>query len=196
MRVAIVGGGAAGMACAHDLALLGHEPVLFDSAREPGGVMTRVIPPSRFATAATRAECSAILARSVEFHPGEMVDGARPLRQLLDNGFDAIFLAIGAWRPHGPVDALRDQHANVTDALDLLAHAAVLHGRVTVVGDGVLAVDAARTVARRASETGSPASVTLALATPLEEGAVPPAMSPPLCAKGLPYTPAGKRAES
>src|SRR5688572_28334715 len=46
--IAIVGGGAAGLACAHDLALLGHRVIVFDASTEPGGLMSGVLPEFRF----------------------------------------------------------------------------------------------------------------------------------------------------
>lgn len=176
-RVAVVGAGAAGLACAHDLALLGHACVVFDAAREPGGVLTRAIPAFRFPVAAARAECAAILAMGVQFHDGYPVAGAGDLRALLAGEFDAIFLAIGA---SDPVDALfpdQPEHERVIDAMRVLAREAVVEGRIVVAGDGDVAVDAARAIRRAALREGAPIPhVQLVLESALDDSVAPPAM--------------------
>ena len=90
---------AGGLACAHDLALLGHRAIVFDTRAEPGGLMTGGIPAFRFPVASARAECAAVLTLDVEFRGGRAVES---LSSLLANGADAVFLAIGASRPRRP----------------------------------------------------------------------------------------------
>jgi formate dehydrogenase beta subunit len=171
--VAIVGGGAAGLACAHDLALLGHRSIVFDARAEPGGLMTRGIPPFRFPVASARAECAAVLTLDVEFR-GEVAIGG--LHSLLDAGAHAIFLAIGASRPAMPLIESAQQHPDIFDAMDVLWSDIGPLGQTIVVGEGTLAIDAARTLARRSpvAETDTSASVQVVLTTPLEaSGATP-----------------------
>jgi formate dehydrogenase (NADP+) beta subunit len=168
-RVVIVGGGAAGLSCAHDLALLGHRPLILDAGHEPGGVLTRTLPSFRFPTSAAIAECLTVLASGVEYRAGMQLAGAGALEELFTRGFGAVFLAIGSWkRPHDP----RLSHAR--DALEVLADDHPLEGDVVVFGRGELAVDTAREIAHRARARGLVQRTDLVLSTRLEESAIPP----------------------
>jgi NADPH-dependent glutamate synthase beta subunit-like oxidoreductase/ferredoxin len=177
-RVAIVGAGAAGMACAHDLALLGHHCVVFDADHEPGGLLTRGIPHFRFPVASVRAECASIVSRGVEFRGGSPIRGHESLRALLAGGFDALFLAIGASAPRAPLFDIQGDSAGAVDAMSFLRSTTALAGRVTVIGDGDVAIDAARAAAYRGrQELGEQAiDVQLVLTTPVERSSVSPAM--------------------
>ncbi|HEY9478770.1 MAG TPA: FAD-dependent oxidoreductase, partial [Gemmatimonadaceae bacterium] len=169
-RVAIVGAGVTRLACAHDLYLLGHDCVVFESAHEPGGVLSNVIPGFRFPVNSARAESAAILAMGITFEGGYRVAGSGDLRAFLSGEFDAVFLAVGAseaWEPPFPGQRT---HPQVTDAVDLLVDTSVPAGATVVVGEGVLAVDAARSIVRRAVRDGlTSVSVQLVLR---EEGAL------------------------
>ncbi|HEX5435533.1 MAG TPA: FAD-dependent oxidoreductase [Gemmatimonadaceae bacterium] len=176
-RVAIVGAGVAGLACAHDLALLGHSCTIFDARAEPGGVLTSVLPTFRFPMASTRAECAAILAMGGEFRGEVCIDAPHALRSLRRQGFQAVFLGIGAMAPRGTV--IEEPAPDlVLDAMALLTSSTPLAGRVVVAGDNQLAVDAARVLARRSGATGGDplAAVHLVLPTSLEHSAIAPAM--------------------
>jgi len=175
-RVAVIGAGVSGLACAHDLALLGHGCVLYDSGAEPGGIVTSVIPGFRFPTAAARAECAAILSLPLELIAASRIEGRDQLRALLAAEFDAIFLAIGASAPAASPFPEQPTHPRVVDAMALLTARLPLSGRVVVVGDGDLAVDAARLAMRRPrSEDAAPVmAADLVLETPLEEASINP----------------------
>jgi formate dehydrogenase beta subunit len=170
--IAIVGAGAAGLACAHDLALLGHRSVVFDAHVEPGGLMTRGIPPFRFPVTSARAECAAVLRLDVEFRGAVTIGG---LRALLDAGIDAVFLAIGASRAAPMLESL-PQHPDILDAMDVLSSDIVPLGQTIVTGESALAIDAARTLARRrlAAENGPSTVVQVLLTAPVEASGVPP----------------------
>jgi NADPH-dependent glutamate synthase beta subunit-like oxidoreductase/ferredoxin len=155
-RVAVVGAGVAGLACAHDVMLLGHDCVIFDSASEPGGVLTHALPAFRFPVNGTRAESAAILAMGAAFEGGRQIASSDDVRALLSAGFDAVFLGIGASAARDPAFGGQRAHPRVLDAMDLLAGSAAPMGGTVVVGEGVLAVDAARTVVRRALRAGRP----------------------------------------
>lgn len=184
-RVAIVGAGAAGLACAHDLALLGHSCVLFDTAREPGGLLTGAIPGFRFPVNGARAEIAAILAMDVEYHGGYHLSGGAELRALLAAEFDAVFVAIGASTPRETPFPDQPAHSAVVDAMDVLRGVVVPTGTTLVVGDGDLAVDAAR-VLRRAGAPGQPApTLELALTHALDASEAPPAAIAAAMAEGV-----------
>lgn len=155
-RVAVIGAGATGLSCAHDLLLLGHQCVIFDSAAEPGGVLTHAIPAFRFPVNAVRAECAAILGLGAAFEAGREMTSSDDLRALLSDGFDAVFLATGASGARESVFAGQRPHPHVLDAMEFLTDKRTLAGRTAVVGEGVLAVDAARAVVRRELRAGRP----------------------------------------
>ncbi len=176
-RIAIIGGGATGMSCAHDLALLGHQSTIFDEANEPGGVLTCAIPTFRFPIASARAECASILSMHAELTSHAQVMGIETLRAMLATEFDAIFLATGASVPAEELFADQPSHPHVVDAMTVLAKHTPLTGRVVVVGDGDLALDAARVALRRprSEEARSVASAHVVLPDPLEQSTARPA---------------------
>jgi thioredoxin reductase/ferredoxin len=171
--VVIVGAGAAGLACAHDLALLGHRSIILDTAGQPGGLMTGGIPSFRFPVASARAECAAIVGMHVEFRGGATVTGPRAL---LDGGADAIFIAIGASHAETSLIESSQQHPDIFDAMDVLRSDVAPLGETVIAGEGPLAIDAARTLVRRGSPTQSPSppSVHLVLTSPLTTPGVTP----------------------
>lgn len=171
--IAIVGAGAAGLACAHDLALLGHRVMVFDASTEPGGLMSGVLPEFRFPVAAARAECAAIMAMGVEFQGGSAIGG---VRTLLESGAHAVFLAIGASLGDGSVLESGQQHPDIFDGMDVLRGGVGPLGQTIVAGEGSLAVDAARTLVRRSvgSGAGGALSVQLVLTGSLSALAMTP----------------------
>ncbi|MGH7719611.1 MAG: FAD-dependent oxidoreductase, partial [Gemmatimonadaceae bacterium] len=145
---------------------------------EPGGLLTRGIPDFRFAIASARAECALVLSLGVEFRGGTRIEGTHALRDLLAQGFDAVFVAIGASAASAPLFP-GDGHAEVHDAMTLLlSPERSMPGRVVVVGDGDLAVDAARLLARGRRARGEPSAVPVALVltSPIERSTAAPAM--------------------
>jgi len=176
-RVAIIGAGAAGMGCAHDLSLLGHESTIFDESSEPGGVLTAAIPAFRFPVASARAECTAILSTHAQLASNAPVTGIETLRAMLATEFDAIFLAIGASLPSEGMFPEQPPHPRVVDAMSVLAKHVSLSGRVVVIGDGDLTLDAARVALRRprSEEARSVATAHAVLPEPLEQSSAQPA---------------------
>lgn len=149
-RVAVVGAGPAGLACAHRLAMKGHEVVLFDARPKPGGLNEYGIASYKSPGGFARAEVEWLMQIG-----GIRIENGKALGRDLHLGtlagsYDAVFLGIGL----GGVNALRAKGAeleNVVDAVDFIAalrQAADVStlpvGRdVVVIGGGMTAVDAA-----------------------------------------------------
>lgn len=157
-HVAIVGGGPAGLACAHDLRKLGHAVTIFEGAAQLGGMMVRGIPPFRLPRELLAAEIDGIVGLGVTVRLQTRVGRDVSMEQLLAD-FDAVFVAAGTG-----VGKLLDVEGRelpgVTTAVAFLADAvggdAVSIGeRVVVVGGGSVAFDAARTAARAPSGNGT-----------------------------------------
>jgi NADPH-dependent glutamate synthase beta subunit-like oxidoreductase len=93
-KIAIVGSGPAGLACAYYLALLGHHPTIFEARDEPGGVMRWGIPEFRLPKPVLKKEIRRILAFPVELRTGCRVGRDITFDEL--DRFDAAFLSPGA----------------------------------------------------------------------------------------------------
>jgi len=149
-RVAVVGAGPAGLACAHRLALKGHEVRLFDARPKPGGLNEYGIAAYKTVNDYAQAEVSWLLGiGGITLENGKALGRDLSLDGLRDE-YDAVFLAIGL----GGVNALRaegEEKSHVQDAVDFIAHlrqaedlSKIAVGRnVVVIGGGMTAVDAA-----------------------------------------------------
>jgi indolepyruvate ferredoxin oxidoreductase alpha subunit len=152
-RVAVVGAGPSGLACAHELRVRGHQVEVLDEHEVAGGVLVQAIPEHRLPRDVLRYETSWILSHGIEFKGGVRLGADFTLKGLFDRGFDAVYLGIGAMAglPLGvPGDDLPGNHL----ALDLLRsyhrgdRLDAKRRRVLVVGGGDAALDAARTLIR------------------------------------------------
>jgi formate dehydrogenase (NADP+) beta subunit len=172
-RVAIVGAGPAGLACAHDLATFGYRPVVFEAQERPGGMMVLGIPPYRLRRDLLDAEIEAIVTMGVEVRTDQRLGRDFSLASLRQDGFEAVFLGLGAMRSRD----LQIPGVNldgVLRAVDFLLNANLgyrvdLGDDVVVIGGGNVALDAARTALRELGAGQLPAE---APATPSDSDAV------------------------
>ncbi len=148
-RIAIIGSGPCGLTAAHYLALLGHAVTVFEAMQRTGGMLRYGIPAYRLPDDIVDADIRIIEATGVEIRTGQRVGSADGL---LDEGYDAVLLASGAWRALG-LGLPGEDGASVLKGVEFLE--AVNAGRppeigtrVVVVGGGDTAIDAAR-VSRR-----------------------------------------------
>ena len=151
-RVAIVGSGPAGLACAHELRRTGHEVVVFEARSIPGGLDTRGVAAYKVSTGFALAEIERILAIGVELRLDHPVDPAG-LRRLLDE-FDAVFLGIGLGRTM-PLGIEGEDLEGVWESLDFIAQTRLrpfedceVGREVVVIGAGNTAVDVATAASR------------------------------------------------
>jgi glutamate synthase (NADPH/NADH) small chain len=99
-RVAIVGSGPAGLACATDLAKAGHEVTVFEALHEPGGVLVYGIPEFRLPKEIVKAEIDRLVDLGVRFEMNSVIGMVETIDELLDDeGYDAVFLGVGAGLP-------------------------------------------------------------------------------------------------
>jgi len=155
-RIAVIGAGPAGLACAAELLRLGHEVTIFDATREAGGTARALIPPERLSEDVARAEIEAIFtgkaAERLTWRQGEPLRVGFTLEDVLDRGFDAVFLALGLSESLHLPGATRPKRG-VVDALSFLRQAkqglyTTMPTRVAVLGGGNTALDAATTAKR------------------------------------------------
>jgi NADPH-dependent glutamate synthase beta subunit-like oxidoreductase len=151
-RVAVVGAGPAGLACAHDLAVMGHRVTVFEALPHPGGMMRYGIPAYRLPREVIDFQTAEIESLGVEFrfnHPLTRGDGIGRLRK---DGFEAVFLAVGAGSGRG-IGIEGIDLDGVVKAIDYLlninrGYRLPLGKRIVVVGGGLVALDAARVAMR------------------------------------------------
>ena len=91
--VAIIGAGPAGLSAAHDLAKLGYEVTVFDSANEAGGMLIRGIPAFRLPREVVRHEVDALERSGIKFELGKPI-GQKQVENLLEE-YDAVLVATG-----------------------------------------------------------------------------------------------------
>ncbi len=150
-KVAIVGSGPAGLACAYHLTRLGHKAVVMERNARGGGVLRYGIPEYRLPKDVLDIEIDRLKKMGVEFQFGKSIRDAAAM-QMLRQEYDAIYLAIGAHRSRalGIPDEKTEGVMPGLTFLDLTAQgkAPPLGKKVLVVGGGNTAIDAARTAKR------------------------------------------------
>ncbi len=99
-KVAIVGSGPAGLSCAADLIQMGHDVTVFEALHELGGVLVYGIPEFRLPKDIVKAEVESLRKLGVDFQPNTVVGLTDTVDELLSNGYDAAFIAVGAGLPY------------------------------------------------------------------------------------------------
>ncbi len=156
-KVAIVGAGPAGLGCAHELALLGFAPTVFEAQNMAGGMLVLGVPEYRLPRDVVRAEIQAVESLGVEILLNQRLGRDFSLADLKARGFEAVFLGIGAHRSRElAIDGV--QNDGVLRAIEFLLNINLgfrvgLGRKVVVIGGGNVAFDVARSVLRRTEQT-------------------------------------------
>ncbi len=160
-RVAVVGSGPAGLTVAGDLARFGHEVVIFEALHKAGGVLVYGIPEFRLPKAIVQAEVDFLKDMGIDVQLNTVVGKAETLDELLNNGFDAIFVGTGAGAPLF-MNLPGENLIGVYSANEYLTRSNLMKAYlfpeydtpikkskvVAVVGGGNVAMDSARTALR------------------------------------------------
>jgi len=154
-RIACVGAGCASLAVANDLLPLGYEIVMFEKQHEPGGLMRTNIPAFRLPPKVLSDEIDMIANMGVDLRLNSPVNS---MRELLAEGFDAVFVGSGA--PRGKnleIPGRYDDESHLHIGIDWLESVAFEHTtqigkRVIIVGAGNTAMDCCRTSLRLGAE--------------------------------------------
>lgn len=155
-KIAIIGGGPAGLSCANFLATMGYYPTVFEKNAEAGGMLRYGIPSYKLDKKVIAAEIDIMRELGVEIKTGVEVGKDITIAQLREQGYKGFYVAIGcqgARRPGVPGDTLE----GTTTAIDFLREANTgekkISGKVVVVGGGNVAIDAARVAKRSGAES-------------------------------------------
>ncbi|MFW2334440.1 FAD-dependent oxidoreductase [Ilumatobacter sp.] len=155
--IGVIGGGPAGMACAHDLRKHGYQVTVYEATDKLGGAMWLGIPEYRLDRGVLQSDIDAIVDLGVEVRYETRLGHDVTFDELIDR-HDALFLGIGATLGRG-LDIEGAEADGVFKAIEFLINmnrgfSVDVGERVVVIGGGDVAMDAART-ALRASEYGT-----------------------------------------
>jgi glutamate synthase (NADPH/NADH) small chain len=163
-KVAIVGGGPAGLTAAADLVQLGHSVVVFEALHKMGGVLSYGIPEFRLPKRIVDREVEYLRRLGVEMRTDTVIGKIRSVDSLLES-YDAVFIATGAglpWFMNMPGNNLNGVYSaneyltriNLMKGYDFPRSTTPVrpHQKVAVLGGGNVAMDCARTALRLGSE--------------------------------------------
>jgi len=151
-RIAVVGGGPAGLTCAYFLRRLGHSVTIFEAMPKLGGMLRYGIPEYRLPKQVLDWEIESILNLGVEVRAGVRFGTDIQLESLRADGYDAVFMGIGAWKDSRlavPGEELQGCYTGI-DFLARLASGEQLDIKpdAAVIGGGNTAIDCTRNLLR------------------------------------------------
>ena len=154
-RVAVIGGGPAGLTVSHYLARYGHDVEIFEAMPKAGGMLRYGIPQYRLPKEVLDQEIALIEAMGVRIHCDTRI-GKDILFEDLEKQYDAVYIGIGAWKS-APMRCKGEESQGVLGGIDFLIDVAqrkpvAMGRRVAVVGGGNTAMDACRTAMRLGAE--------------------------------------------
>ncbi|MBQ9639002.1 MAG: NADPH-dependent glutamate synthase [Bacteroidales bacterium] len=165
-KIAIIGSGPSGLACANDLAKKGYAVTIFEALHHAGGVLVYGIPEFRLPkTRVVEPEIDGLRQLGVDIQTNVIIGKSITIDELLDNqGYAAVYVASGAGLPRF-MGIPGEELVGVYSANELLTRTNLMHGydteyatpiylgeRVAVIGGGNVAMDAARTALRLGSK--------------------------------------------
>lgn len=164
-RAAVVGSGPAGLTCAADLARMGHAVTIFEALHDGGGVLVYGIPEFRLPKGIVRSEIDYVQSLGVKLELDSVVGRQVQIEGLFKEGYDAVFLGIGAGAPRF-LNVPGENLSGVYSANEYLTRVNLMKAykfpeydtpikkgrRVAVVGGGNVAMDAARSAMRLGAE--------------------------------------------
>ncbi len=167
-KIAVIGAGPAGLSCAHELALMGFAPTVFEAHNIAGGMLVLGVPEYRLPRDIIRAEIAAIESLGVEIRLNSRLGRDFLLADLKQQGYQAFFLGIGAHKSR-ELSIEGVQNDGVLRAIEFLLNVNLgfrvsLGRKVVVIGGGNVAFDVARSVVRQVEKFASMSEAELRVA--------------------------------
>ena len=159
-KVAVIGSGPSGLACAGDLAKLGYDVTIFEALHKAGGVLVYGIPEFRLPKSIVEKEVKGLEELGVKIKTNIIIGKTLTVDELFEEGFEAVFIGTGAGLPRF-MNIKGESLKGVYSANEFLTRSNLMKayennidtpimkgGKVAVVGGGNVAMDAARTALR------------------------------------------------
>lgn len=152
-RIAIVGGGPAGITIAFILAMKGYDITIFDAHVKIGGVLRYGIPEYRLPKKLIDTIEDKLIELGVKIRPNTLIGPVITLDRLFEDGYKAVFIGTGVWNPK-TLNIKGETLGNVHFAIDYLKSPEYyrLGEKVAVIGAGNVAMDAARSAKRNGAK--------------------------------------------
>jgi NADPH-dependent glutamate synthase beta subunit-like oxidoreductase/NAD-dependent dihydropyrimidine dehydrogenase PreA subunit len=156
-KVAIIGGGPSGLACAHDLTLRGYQATVFEASNTLGGMLRTAIPEYRLPKDILRKEAEFVLSLGAEVKFNSPLNEDFGLDELKKMGFEAVYISIGAQQSR-QLKIEGTELEGVYNAIDYLlninqGYKIDLGRKTVIIGGGLVALDSARTALREVLST-------------------------------------------
>jgi len=151
-KIAIIGSGPAGLAAAYELVKMGYLVTVFEKASKPGGMLRECIPAYRLPKEILDIEIQHLTELGLEIRTNVTLGKHITIDSLLDEGYKAVFIAIGAQKCLS-LNVEGENLEGIFHSLEFLrtvnsGEHIDLNGKVAVIGGGNVAIDAARTAKR------------------------------------------------
>jgi NADPH-dependent glutamate synthase beta chain and related oxidoreductases len=152
MKAAIIGSGPAGITIAIMLAAKGYDITIFESKENIGGVLRYGIPEFRLPKSILERYKDKLIKMGIKIRPNTVIGLTINVDDLIDDGYHAIFIGTGVWRPN-KLQIKGETLGNVHYAINYLTNPDVydLGENVIIIGAGNSAMDVARTAIRKGS---------------------------------------------
>ena len=155
-KIAVIGGGPAGLSCAYYLAEKGYRPTVFEKENRMGGMLMHGIPEFRLEKDIIEAEIEVLRALGVELRCGVEVGKDVTIAELREQGYKGFYVAVGL-QSGGKLGVPGEDAEGVKAGIELMHEVNIegkksLSGRVVVIGGGNIGADVARTALRCGAE--------------------------------------------
>jgi heterodisulfide reductase subunit A len=152
-KIAVIGSGPSGLSCAHDLALKGFKPTIYEKLPVAGGMLAVGIPEYRLPKKLLNIEIDTIKKMGVRIQTGKMCGKHFTINDLFKKGYDAVYIATGAHKSLKMKIPGEEEFEGVSHGVDFLRNinmgiSQAVGERVAVIGGGNTAIDASRTALR------------------------------------------------
>ena len=150
-KIAVVGSGVAGLACARELRRYGHTVEIYEKHKTPGGMLNQGIPIFRLPRDVIDREINNIISMGVKIHLRHPIETKEQL-DFLSKEYDAVVLAMGTLKPN-TIDKNFSKSPDIEDGLDFLLRvneydSKYIGKRVVIIGGGYTSMDCSRTALR------------------------------------------------